>query len=316
MSLKYLPKAVRNRLRPLPQWAAVGIRPQDALIRVELCSSAGRVEVTSNHVVAALKPFTVAMGMRDLDGGRSGQLKTGVLKFKDMLSGRTLGSLQLERIEPAVGTAHIGFFRVQRHRQRCVGWPYRAWNEWLQNRTARRQADPGNFSMGESLQAIMIFYILPRPVVLVSVDDGQYANIFPMDLIGPLGPDVFTLALRNTSRSVETMQRTGRIALSSLSAADVGTAYALAAHHRRLTEWDKLPFAVGRSERFGLPVMAEAMAVRELEIIDHTVSGSHTFFVGRVVTHDARRAGAALCHTSGLHQHFRSRHRRPLPPAT
>jgi flavin reductase (DIM6/NTAB) family NADH-FMN oxidoreductase RutF len=137
-----------------------------------------------------------------------------------------------------------------------------------------------------------------------------------MDLIGPLGPDLFSLALRSTSPSVETLKSARRVALSDIGYCDVNTAYALGVHHRQLQmRFDQLPFAIHRSARFDLPVPAIALGVRELEIIDHATMGSHTFFVCRIVAEGTPREGVPLCHTSGMYQYFRTRRRTPLPAA-
>src|SRR6185369_14027293 len=103
-------------------------------------------------------------------------------------------------------------------------WPYRSWNRWLQDRAMKKNTDPYNFVMApQAVQQLMIFYICPRPVVLVSVDDGSHSNLFPMDLIGPIAPDRFTLALRSTSQSVPTMKSSRRLALSDIPGRARGT---------------------------------------------------------------------------------------------
>jgi flavin reductase (DIM6/NTAB) family NADH-FMN oxidoreductase RutF len=315
MPVKFLPETIKRRLRPLPQWAAIGAREARDPVQVWLSAAATRFPVTQNHVIAALKPFTLGLGLtaplqRALDTDPE-----PVLDFFDSQSGCSIASLQLrhERTLQS-GTALIGTFHVTQHRQRCVRWPYRAWNRWLQGRAAARNTDPGNFAMTpESQQQVMIFYIRPRPVVLVSVECAAHANIFPMDLIGPVSPGLFTLALRSTSQSVEFMKICRRIALSDIAAADVQIAHALGRHHRHMQiDWQGLPFAVERSAHFSLPVPAIALRVRELEILDFASVGSHTLFICREQFEQRLREGLPLCHISGIAQHFRSRQPQPL----
>ena len=69
----------------------------------------------------------------------------------------------------------------------------------------------------EAVDHLQVLYISPRPVVLVSVDDGVNANMFPMDLVGPIHGGGFTLALRNTSPSVQTLRTARRAALAHVS---------------------------------------------------------------------------------------------------
>ena len=169
----------------------------------------------------------------------------------------------------------------------------------------------------EAVQQQMIFYICPRPVVLVSVDDGSHSNLFPMDLIGPVSQDRFTLALRSTSPSIATMKSARRVALSDVPARDYATAYKLGAHHKNaMVDWDRLPFEIHRSREFSLPYPSIALRVRELQILDFDTIGSHTFFLTRKISEHAAGEAAQFFHTSGIYQHFRSCNGRPFPPAS
>jgi flavin reductase (DIM6/NTAB) family NADH-FMN oxidoreductase RutF len=153
-------------------------------------------------------------------------------------------------------------------------------------------------------------------VVLVSVEQGEHRNLFPMDLIGPVAADRFTLALRNTSSSVPAMKIARRVVLSDIAAADCGLAYRLGAHHRDpLPDWQSLPCATERSQEFSLPFPRNALRVRELEILDFETIGSHTLFVTRIAAEQPLAEADKLHHTSGLYQHFRMRQGRPFPAA-
>jgi flavin reductase (DIM6/NTAB) family NADH-FMN oxidoreductase RutF len=289
-------------------------RPQE-LIGVQLLAGGVQFEVRTNHVIAALKPLIIAIGL-DAPLQRAMERDAGTaLRFVDRHTQRLVGSLHLRRIRVRqTGDAQIGLFDVVHDRQRCLRWPYRPWNRYLQNRAALKNDRPGNFSMApKPLQQIMIFYICPRPVVLVSVDDGRHSNIFPMDLIGPLVPDVFTLALRSSSQSVGTMKSARRVALSDIAASDVKIAHALGTHHKQMqVDWDKLPFGIEPSLHFSLPVPVTALRVREIEIVDHEEIGSHTFFICRIVSERYVREGDQLHHTSGIYEHFRIQQGKPL----
>jgi flavin reductase (DIM6/NTAB) family NADH-FMN oxidoreductase RutF len=309
---------VRSCLRPLPQWSAIAVHRPQELIGVQLLAGGVQFEVTANHVIAALKPLTIAIGLDPpLQRAVEGDEGTA-LRFVDRHTRRVLGSLHLRRTRVRqTGDVQIGLFDVVHDRQRCLRWPYRPWNRYLQNRAALKNDRPGNFSMApKPLQQIMIFYICPRPVVLVSVDDGRHSNIFPMDLIGPLVPDVFTLALRSSSQSVGTMKSARRAALSDIAASDVKIAHSLGAHHKQMqVDWDSLPFTVEPSLHFSLSVPATALCVREIEIVDHEEIGSHTFFICRIVSvRSARsvREGNQLHHTSGIYERFRIDQGQPL----
>ena len=313
------PRSIARRLlRPLPQWAPIALRPPQTDVRIELSSGVLRVDVTANLVVAALRPLTLGIGL-DASMRRSlEQTAHPQLHWFECSSARELGSLRLRSPQLwHVAGADIGLFEIETGEHRCLPWPYRPWNRWLQARAMRKQRDPHNFSMPpDAAEQLMVFYICPRPVVLVSVETEDHSNIFPMDLIGTIEPDLFTLALRSTSISIPTLCSARRAALSGVPATDRALAYRLGSHHKNpLADWGALPFAIARSSHLSLPVPATALRVRELAIDGYREIGSHIFFATRVVSDQPRLLQEQLHHTSGFHQDFRARHGRAFAVA-
>jgi flavin reductase (DIM6/NTAB) family NADH-FMN oxidoreductase RutF len=314
-----LPAALMRRIRPLPQWPPVALHEPQEIVQVRLATVSGEFDVTRTAVVAALRPLTLAVG---LDAELMSAIEARSqpeLHFVDLESQRKVGVLQLQHLRNwNTSGAAIGLFEVRHGTQRCVRWPYRPWNRWLQNRRLRKSTDPNNFFMPpETVQQQMIFYICPRPVVIVSVDDGTHSNLFPMDLIGPVSSNRFTLALRTTSPSIPTMKSARRVALSDVPAREYATAYKLGIHHKNVkVEWDHLPFEIQRSRCFSLPCPAIALRVREIEILDFDTIGSHTFFVTQIASEHRVGDDAQFFHTSGIYQHFRSCNGRPFRPAS
>lgn len=316
----WLPESLKRRMRPLPEWPPVALRAPQEAVEVRLVTARGEFDVTRSAVVAALRPLTLGVGLDEQLIAAIADSPQPRLHFVDLASRLTVGMLQLQHIRDwNPSGASVALFEVQQGTHRCVGWPYRSWNRWLQDRrTLRRKNDPSNFFMApEAVQQQMIFYICPRPVVLVSVDDGSHSNLFPMDLIGPVSPDCFTLALRSTSPSIATMKSARRVALSDVAARDYTTAYKLGIHHKNVkVEWDRLPFTIQRSRDFSLPYPSIALRVREMQILDFDTIGSHTFFLTRKVSEQPAEDAAQFFHTSGIYQHFRSCNGRPFPPAS
>ena len=313
-----LPQALKRRIRALPQWSAVALRQPQRVVRVWMRDTRGEIDVTGAAVVAALSPLTLGVGADEAGGTLLADCSRPELRFVDVDSGTTVGALQLLRVSDCpTQAARIALFEVHGEAQHCLPWPYRPWNRYLQNRAILKHRRPDNFWMPpEAVQQLMVFYMCPRQVVLVSVEHGEHRNLFPMDLIGSVGEDRFTLALRNTSRSVPAMKSARRVALSDVAAADCALAYRLGAHHKDpLTDWQSLPCAVARSRSFSLPFPRGALRVRELEILDFATIGSHTFFITRIAAEQPLAEADQLHHTSGLYQHFRTRHGRPFPAA-
>jgi flavin reductase (DIM6/NTAB) family NADH-FMN oxidoreductase RutF len=314
-----LPKVLKQWLRPLPQWPPVALRQPQEAVQVRLAAVGGDFDVTGAAVVASLRPLTLAVGLDPQRMAALAGAPASQLQFVDQESGCMVGTLQLQHLRTwnTAGVA-MGLFEVQSGMQSCLPWPYRSWNRWLQNRRMRRNTDPNNFFMPpQAVQQQMIFYICPRPVVLVTVDDGAHSNVFPMDLIGPVSADRFTLALRSTSPSIATMKSARRVTLSDVPASHYAAAYKLGIHHKNaVVDWDQLPFAILRSPRFSLPYPAIALRVRECSILDFETIGSHTLFVTEIAAEHSVSDGAQFFHTSGIYQYFRTRHGRAFPPAS
>jgi flavin reductase (DIM6/NTAB) family NADH-FMN oxidoreductase RutF len=311
VSLKSLAKAL---LRPLPQWASVAICSPQQAISVSLVWDGNATDVTRNHSVASLQPLTIAIG---LDSATQ-QVASGTLEFIDLAGRKTIGSLQVSRVtNKEVGRTNIGLFRIVRADQRCIPWPRNPWNAMLQARAIRGYRKPHNFYMPPTdVQQLMILYICPRPVVLVSVSEETHSNIFPMDLIGPLAGAHFTLALRNTSVSVPIMVNARRIAISGIRAEHKDIVYKLGEHHKRaFVEWGELPLPVVLTEKLHLPAIGSALWIRELVVDDSEVIGSHTFFTCRIISDRQLSPGLQLHHTSGFHQEYRKKRGMAFDPA-
>jgi flavin reductase (DIM6/NTAB) family NADH-FMN oxidoreductase RutF len=310
-----LPATLHGWIRGLPQWSAVGLALPQQAVQVRMSTARGDFDVTRTCVVAALRPLTLAIGL-DAQLRSALQDASGAqLHFIDLDSGLIVGTLRLRHVRDwETSGARIGLFEIEHGAQQCLRWPYRSWNRWLQTRSMRKNTDPTNFHMApEAVQQLMIFCICPRPVVLVSVEDDRHSNLFPMDLIGSISADHFTLALRSTSQSIGAMKSSRKVALSDVPASAYALAYKLGAHHRKVTvDWSSLPCGIQRSREFNLPWPQLAPRVRELAILDFATIGSHTFFVTRIASEQSSGDPDRFAHTSGIYQHFRSRMGRPF----
>jgi hypothetical protein len=309
---------MREPLRP-PQWVPIGLSlPQD-LVRVMLITRTQRLDVTRQNVLAALAPLTIALPASH-ELGAALDTDTPLLEFVDESSNRVLGRLRLKRSEaPRLASTEAIVFHVTSGTDRCQPWPQRTLGQIARRVRARRAPGPAaGLQMSQAaIEHMHIFYICPRPVMLISAWDGREGNLFPMDLIGPFGEGRFTLALRNTSPSVATMKRTRTIVLSDISPADCATAYRLGAHHKTAAiDWHALPFPVHRTKRSNIPHPAIALRVRELELLDHATTGSHTLFVAEITADYPASAGPRLFHTTSSHQRYRSSRGQPLQSAS
>ena len=294
----------RPLVRPLPQWSTVAVAAPQQVVTATLHWDDQSADVTADHTVASLVPLVITTS---LDAGQH-----PVLEYRDRATGKPLGVLRLARMASvATEKTSIALYRVTAGEHRCLGWPLRAWNGWLQNRLMLKNRSPQHFAPEPAaVQQLMIAYLCPRPVILVSVDTPGHRNIFPMDLIGPLERSgFFSLALRSTNVSVSVMREVRRVALSSIPATMKAAVYQLAKHHKQpLQGWNAPPFPVHPSREFGIPAVAAALRIQELDIVHSQEVGSHTLFLGRIVSDEKLAEGTQLHHTAGFHQAYRRRH--------
>lgn len=299
---------IRPYVRPLPQWSAVAVAPLHQPVTATLCWDGKSADVTVDHTVASLVPLVIATS---LDGGQR-----PAIEYHDSATGKLLGVLRLAQMASVVtGKTSLTLYHVAAGEHFCLGWPLRSWNAWLQNRLMLKNRSPHHFAPEPAaVQQLMIAYLCPRPVVLVSVDAPGHRNIFPMDLIGPLERSgLFSLALRSNNVSVPVMREVRRVALSSTPATTKAVVYKLAEHHKHpLLDWDELPLPVLLSRELGIPAVAASLRIQELAIVHSEEVGSHTLFLGRIVSDEHLAEGFQLHHTAGFHQTCRRRQGTPF----
>src|SRR5580658_8867808 len=307
---------------PIPQFCTVGLKYPQSEVRVWLRGLGAPLDVTASNVIVAARPFTVGLGLEQVpDGATIGRVSL-FLGFSDCSGdNRWLGEIQLSYTETIrIGDRVLCLFRGSRSTNRCLPRSV-VWRRYLdfvrrQRRVAKGPTPPETRMIIRELFALSTFYICPRPVVLVSVVDGNAGNIFPMDLIGPIGGQHFTLALHGTSTAVSPMERSRRVALSGVPAEQASIAYALGQNHKKTDfRWNQISFDLTTSPAFGLPIPEFALSVKEMEIEEVRAMGSHKLFICRTEVSHFRSHGLQLSFVQGFY-HARRQQTQPLVPAT
>jgi flavin reductase (DIM6/NTAB) family NADH-FMN oxidoreductase RutF len=306
---------------PIPQFCTVGLQDPQSEVRVWLRGLGTPLDVTDRNVIVAARPFTVGVGLEDSDEATI-QRASLFLSFSDHFGHpRLLGEIQLSYAETIrIGNRLLCLFRGSRSTNRCLPRSV-VWRRYLdfarqQRRVAKGPTPPETQMIIRELFALSTFYICPRPVVLVSVVDGNAGNLFPMDLIGPVGGQHFTLALHGTSTAVSLMERSRKVALSGVPVEQIATAYALGQNHKKADfRWNQVSFALTNSPAFGLPIPEFALSVKEMEIEEVRAMGSHKLFICRTEVNHLRSHGLQLSFVHGFY-HARRQQTQPLVPAT
>jgi flavin reductase (DIM6/NTAB) family NADH-FMN oxidoreductase RutF len=293
----------------LPQQCTVGMRDPQSEVRVWLHGLGDPRDVTHSHLVACAAPIIVGIGF---DGSWKPEMNEGTklsLKFHQWDGEeRLLGEIGL-RFSTIVraGGQELYLFEVRACKNHCLPkthrWArflHREYLLWRSNKTSDvRMSSLGSRSMG-------VFFICPRPVVLVSVADGDVGNMFPMNLMGSIGNGYFAFALNSSRPASSLVERSGRVALSSIPAEQASVARQLGRNHRQESvDWNLLPFQTKRSPALGIPVPGFALRVREMQIEAVRKLGSHTLFVAHVIRDETWADNLQFFMVHGLYQRVR-----------
>ena len=295
----------------LPQQVTVAIcEPQDE-IAVWLHGGKCPRDVTYLHSIACASPFTVCIpfeGVEEVERQCGGDKMSLELRQRRGAQ-RLLGKLRLryDKTIP-VGESCLGLFQAKSCVNYCMP-RVRFWAHYLQQVYWRwRDGKVPNVRMAAlDAHAMMVMFICPRPVVLVTAMEEQGGNLFPMNLMGYLGEGRYSLALNSERQASQCVKRAGRVALSSVPFEKADVARQLGKHHLQgAIDWTQLPFKVRSSCRFGFPVPEFALRVKELKVEAVEELGSHTFFVARVFGEEMYASGPNFFMIHGIYQRVRS----------
>jgi len=304
----------------LPQQCAVGLRGPQTEIRVELHGLGSPRDVTARHMIACASPFTIGVGLDAESSMEVADASNLSLKFFERAGDQRLLAEIVLRLSSSVsaGSQELFLFEVGRVENYCLPRP-RLWAHYLFLALVRARGTkkPGEIPMVASgVHAGIAFFTCPRPVVLVSVpagDSGDSGNMFPMNLMGPIGDGWFAFSLNSTRQASPLVQRAGRVALSDLPFDQSDRARELRGNHKRESIlWKDLPFPIRNSAAFGIPVPDFALRVRDMEIEAVRRLGSHTVFVARIVHEERCSDGLQFFMIHGIYQAWRLRKRPDL----
>jgi flavin reductase (DIM6/NTAB) family NADH-FMN oxidoreductase RutF len=136
-----------------------------------------------------------------------------------------------------------------------------------------------------SRRVVSALYSYPRSIIIVSYQDKNYCNVFPMDIHGYIPEeDMYILGLRTTNKTLEKILEAKKVLVCDTDTVDINTVYALGKHPSAApTPLGQLPFKTSPSEIFGFPVPDFTGSYKEVEIIRHKKMGYHMLMMGKVV---------------------------------
>ena len=142
---------------------------------------------------------------------------------------------------------------------------------------------PGlSFSQFKSL---VTAHSYPRRVRVISFRDGDYYNIFPMDLLGDIsGSKRFVFGLRHSNHSLTKIIQAKKIVVSEFSSSYKSIVYQLGKHHTsQPLAMDSLPFKTRQTDHFNFYIPGWVESYKEINIVKNINLGSHMLLWGESV---------------------------------
>jgi len=134
------------------------------------------------------------------------------------------------------------------------------------------------------LRSFSAAYSYPRKVRLISFKEGEYCNIFPMDLVGDIPQSKrYVFGLRHSNVTLARIIETKKILVSEIPYEQKKIIYQLGKHHRDPLSANDLPFNIIESEKFHFPVPAWANSYKEIMIEKNINLGSHMLLWGEEI---------------------------------
>jgi hypothetical protein len=153
------------------------------------------------------------------------------------------------------------------------------------------------------LKAYSAAYSYPRKVRLISFKEGDWYNIFPMDLVGDIpGSKRYVFGLRHTNVTLARIIETKKMVVSEIPYEYKDVIYKLGRHHREPLSGTKLPFSFTQSELYDFPIPVWASSYKEIRIINTLNLGSHMLLWGEEINEkDLNGPSRNLFHIHFLH---------------
>lgn len=153
----------------------------------------------------------------------------------------------------------------------------------------------------EDLRKVMATFATGVTVLTVGggAPQGMTANAF---CSVSLDPPLVLCCVTRTARLHEALSTEGHFAVSILSSEqeDAARHFANRSRPHGREQFDSVPWIPG--PRTGAPLIAEALAWLECEVVERVVAGDHTVFIGRVTdAGTGDRRGALLFHAGVFH---------------
>ena len=262
--------------------------------RIMLELNGKHTDITEAHALITLNPFTVAVNAAVMNESMPPNPLLLILRDETVI-----GQLPLKKVrgEPA-GNLLLHLFESDFPIEE-FSWVQRVWYAVLldlKNKTNRKSR---HFVVPSAeLLKLFVYTLKPRPVYLVSVAHQNGFDVFPVDILGKIAPELMIISVRSTSPAIQHILGSKKLCASSVPFAMKETVYRFGGHHAGGVLPDHVQdVKFMESQTWKIPVPVFALDVNEFQVEHHFTQGIHTQFVARIVHEYKISDGLRLAHT-------------------
>jgi hypothetical protein len=274
-SMNKLIRKIFFRNTPIKTFFISRLTADEVLEQVFLKQGSLQIEITKSHGMICLDPFCVAVWLS------AGELKTitpEAIQITFTKQGKLNAMINVSLIEQVfTEKGALLLYRIKK----SANYQLNPLHRLLFYAYLVRSPKNTYYSR----KVIGALYSYPRSIIIVSYQDNNYCNIFPMDIHGYIEKeDLYILGLRTTNITLNKIVEAGKVVVCDTNAVDINTVYTLGKHSSSApTPLADMPFKTMESEQFRFPVPEFVGGYKELEIIHHKKMGFHMLLVGKVV---------------------------------
>jgi flavin reductase (DIM6/NTAB) family NADH-FMN oxidoreductase RutF len=261
---------------------------QRVLVELAYPPEANGIDITDSHILLGAGP--VFVGVFD-PAMANNSFQRAELRFSS--NRQKLGAIQLQKIA-LTGNWPKGMMlfegvrakaRLRTSVQQC-----------LQRSGHLIQLIKGKaFLSWEVNEMIRLLYAIPRKVSVISVADNNRLNVFPSDLNGTVGETHCAIALRTGGRALEQVLAIKKVAICDMAPQFCTDALAMGKNHMRdMQPEEKFELSDTRTSNFKIPIPADAMTYRELELVSALPLGFYHLLLFKIVGGNVLKESAAL----------------------
>jgi flavin reductase (DIM6/NTAB) family NADH-FMN oxidoreductase RutF len=250
------------------------------------------VDITAKHSMICLDPFCMAVW---LPANQMSLLDPERVEMKFSKKNRITASINLSIIENIqTDNGVLLLYKIERVKNNQLNKLHRLVLFAYLLRSKKNTY--------QSRRVISALYSYPRKIIIVSYQDEQYYNIFPMDIQGHIAEEgIYILGLRTTNVTLDKILEAKKVVICDTDQVDINTVYNLGKHSSTSpTRKEEMPFGTSDSLLFGFPVPSFCGGYKEVEIIHHKKMGYHMLLVGKVVHSKVIREDAASLYHVGF----------------